>query len=46
MTIPVVAVIIPDEISTVPNVEIPETSNEVTEAIPPITLVAIPALSA
>ena len=38
--------IIPDEISTVPNVVIPETSNEVTEAIPPITFVEIPALSA
>ena len=43
-------VLIPLILNEVPTiflkVVIPDTSNEVTEAIPPITLVAIPALSA
>ena len=37
------AVTIPEDICTVPNVEIPDTDREVIDAIPPITLVAIPA---
>ena len=40
------AVTIPEEILTVPNVLIPSvfTKSELTDAIPPITSVAIPAL--
>ena len=37
------AVIIPEEIKTVPSVEIPDTDNELTDAIPPITFVETPA---
>ena len=33
---------IPEEIWTVPNVEIPDTDNEVTDAIPPLTFVETP----
>ena len=41
----VVPIPILDAVNT-PTVEIPETDNEVTDVIPPITLVAIPALEA
>jgi len=40
-----VAVIIPDDICTVPNVLIPETLKEVRDPIPPITLVAVTAVA-
>ena len=40
------AVIIPASILTVPKVLIPETLKEVRDPIPPITLVAIPAVCA